>query len=154
VTARERGMALPLALFTLVVLAAVIAGRFALAWLEQRIGRNVLYAVQARGAAEAGIASVIGSWEAHGLGSLPPGASTGLTGGALPGPAAYAPTVTRLSGELFLLRVEGTRLDAGGGLLARRVVSVALRVADGAATGSPVIPLTDRAWDWSHSGSP
>jgi hypothetical protein len=152
---RERGMALPLALFALVVISALVVGGFAAAHLEQRLGRNVLYAVQAAGAAEAGAASLVADWDHHGLGSLAPGASTGLPSGALPGPSAYAPTVTRLNGELFLVRVEGTRLDADGGLLARRVLDLVVRAADSAPAGSPpIVPLANRAWDWPLSGPP
>ena len=72
-------MVLPLALLALVVIAAVVACAFASAYLEQRIGRNTLYAVQAAGAAEAGAAAVVGAWEAHGLSLLAPGREYGAS---------------------------------------------------------------------------
>ena len=148
-------MVLPLTLFALVVLGALVACGFALALLEQRAGRNLLYAVQAAGAAERGAAAVLGGWDGHGLGSLPAGASVALPGGTLPGPTAYAPTVIRLNTELYLVRVEGTRLDAGGGLLARRVLSAVVKPPDSAPPGSlPVMPLTHRAWNWPSGGAP
>ena len=148
-------MVLPLTLFTLVVLGALVACGFALALLEQRAGRNVLYAVQAAGAAESGAAATLGRWDALGLGSLPVGASTALPGAALPGPAVYAPSVTRLNAELYLIRVGGTRLDAGGGLLARRVLSAVVKAPDSVPPGSsPVVPLTHRAWDWPFGDAP
>jgi hypothetical protein len=140
-------MALPLALLALVVIAAVVAGGFTAAHLEQRIGRNTLYAVQAAGAAEAGAAAVVAGWEGHGLGLLAAGDSAVLPAVPLPGRAAYSPTVVRLNGELFLVRVAGIRSDADGGSLARREVRLLVRVADGAIPGAPPVwPLRNRAW--------
>jgi hypothetical protein len=142
-------MALPLALLALVVIAALVAGGFAAAHLEQRIGRNTLYAVQAAGAAEAGAVAVVGEWEGHGLGLLAPGTSAALPTAPLPGRTAYSPTVTRLNQQLFLVRVAGVRSDAGGGTLARRVVGLLVRVADAAVPGAPPVwPLRNRAWVW------
>jgi hypothetical protein len=140
-------MALPLAILALVVIAGLVTGAFASALLEQRVGRNTLYAVQAAGAAEAGAAAVVGAWDAHGLTLLGPGQSLVLPGERLPGPSAYTPTVSRLNGELFLVRVEGVRTDAHGTPLARREIGLLLRVADSAAAGlPPVRPLANRAW--------
>lgn len=143
----NRGMVLPLALLALVVIAALVASAFASAYVEQRAGRNGLYAVQAAGAAEAGAAAVIGTWETHGLSLLGPGESTVLPGEALPGSTAYTASVRRLNDQLFLLEVEGIRADAGAGPLARRRLGVVLRSADSAAPGGPVVtPLAQRAW--------
>jgi len=142
-------MALPLALLALVVIAAIVAGGFAGAFLEQRIGRNTLYAVQAAGAAEAGAVLVVGEWEGLGLGLLAPGDSAVLPGKPLPGRAVYSPTVTRLNGELFLVRVAGVLSDAAGGQLARREVGLLVRVADSAVPGAPPVwPVRNRAWVW------
>ena len=140
-------MALPLALLALVVIAAIVAGGFSVALLEQRIGRNMLYTVQAAGAAEAGVAAVVGGWEGYGLGLLAPGESAVLPVASLPGRTAYSPTVVRLNGELFLVRVAGIRSDADGGALARREAGLVVRVADSAIPGVPPIrPLRNRPW--------
>ena len=140
-------MALPLALLALVVIAALVAGGFAAALLEQRIGRNLLYAVQAEGAARAGAAAVVGEWDKHGLGLLAAGDSAELAAVPLPGRTVYTPTVGRLNAELFLVRVEGVRGDAGGEALARREVGLLVRKADSAAVGAPpVLPLANRSW--------
>lgn len=148
-TASRRGMALPLALLALVVIAAIVAGGFAAAFLEQRVGRNTLYAVQAAGAAEAGAVAVVGEWDAHGLGSLAPGGNAVLPAAPLPGRTAYSPTVTRLNGELFLVRVTGVRNDGAGGTLAQREVGLLVRAADSAVPGAPPVwPLRNRAWAW------
>jgi hypothetical protein len=138
-------MALPLALMALVVIAALVAGGFAGAVLEQRIGRNALYAVQAAAAADAGAAMVVGGWNAHGLNLLATGDSAVLPRVTLPGRSAYAARVLRLNGELFLVRAEGVRGDAAGGILARREVGLLVRPADSAEAGS-VRPLANRAW--------
>lgn len=140
-------MALPLVLLALVVIAALVAGGFAVAQLEHRIGRNTLYAVQAVGAAEAGAAAVVGGWDDYGLGLLSPGDSAMLPLAPLPGRTAYSPTVTRLNRELFLVRVEGVRTDADGRALARRHAGLLLRVADSSVPGAPPVrPLRNRAW--------
>ena len=140
-------MVLPLALFALVVIAALVGVAFASAFVEQRVGRNTLYSVQAAGAAEVGAAAVVEAWEAHGLSLLPPGGHTVLPGETLPGRSAYTPTVRRLNGQLFLLQVEGVRADADGRPLARRRLDLVLRLADSAAPGLPSVrPLAQRAW--------
>jgi hypothetical protein len=144
-TQGERGMALPLAVMALVVIAALVACGFAGAVLEQRIGRNTLYAVQAAGAADVGAALAIGDWSTHGLDLLIAGDSAMLPRAPLPGGASYQATVRRLNSELFLVRAEGVRSDAAGGTLARREVGIVVRLADSGAAGS-VSPLANRAW--------
>jgi hypothetical protein len=140
-------MALPLALLALVVIAALVACAFASAYVEQRMGRNTLYAVQAAGAAEVGAAGVAGAWEAHGLSLLAPGESRVLPTGVLPGPTAFSPSVRRLNGQLFLLEVEGMRTDADARPVARRRLGVVLRIAESAGPGLPVVaPVAQRAW--------
>lgn len=140
-------MVLPLALLALVVIAALVACSFASAYVEQRVGRNTLYAVQAAGAAEAGAAAVVGAWEAHSFSLLAPGESAVLPAEVLPGSSSYAPLVRRLNDQLFLLEVEGMRTDADARPLARRRLGVVLRIADSAGPGVPVVgPLAQRAW--------
>jgi hypothetical protein len=146
-SARERGLALPLALLALIVIGAVVAGGFAMAMLEQRAGGNALYLVQAAAAAEAGAAGTVGEWEAHGLVTLPPGDSAVLPEVHLSGGSAYRAVVRRLNAELFELRAVGTRLDGDGGILARRELELLLRRSDSAAPGAPVVRvLANRAW--------
>jgi hypothetical protein len=143
----RRGVALPLALLALVVIGALVAGGFTAALLEQRIGRNLMYAAQAQGAAQAGVAAVLAEWADHGLGLLAAGDSAVLPPVQLAVRAAYSPTVRRLNGELFLVRVEGIRRAAGGQTLARRELGLIVRNADSAMAGSPsVVPLANRAW--------
>lgn len=146
-TAVRRGMALPLALLALVVIAAIVAGGFAVALLEQRIGRNTLYAAQAAGVVEAGAAAVVVGWEGYGLALLALGDSAVLPTAALPGRTAYSPTVIRLDEKLFLVRVVGIRRDAGGGELARREIGLLVRSADSVVPGLLLVrPLANRSW--------
>jgi hypothetical protein len=140
-------MVLPLTLLALVVIAALVACAFASAYLEQRIGRNTLYAAQAAGAAETGVATVVGAWEAHRLNLLGPGQSAVLPTEVLPGSSAYTPSVSRLNDQLFLLKVEGIRTDADARPLARHRLDVVLRGVDSVVGGSAgVRPLAHRAW--------
>ena len=54
-------MALAMALFALVVIGLLVAGRFFAGRLEQQSGQNTLYAAQAAEAAEAGLSDALGS---------------------------------------------------------------------------------------------
>ena len=140
-------MVLPLALLALVVITGLVACAFASAYVEQRVGRNTLYAVQAAGAAEVGATAVVGAWDGNGLSLLAPGASTVLPTEAIPGSSAYSPSVRRLNDQLFLLEVEGMRTAADATPLARRRIGVVLRMADSAGSEHPVVgPLAQRAW--------
>ncbi len=127
--ADERGMALALAIFALVVVGALVAGAFLAGHLEQRTGRSTLYAEQAADAAEAGAAMTIAEWDAATLNSLPPGGIVSPAAVTLAGKASYRSTVTRLNDQLFLVKSLGTRANAGGGTLARRTVAVVARLA-------------------------
>jgi hypothetical protein len=128
--ANERGMALALALFALIILGALVAAVFPLATLEQRSGTGALYLIEADLAAEAGPVAVLARWTSDRFDTLP------VNGSAVVGPVAvggrlasrWVATISRLNGELFLVRSVGRRLDAAGGELARREVAVVLRL--------------------------
>ena len=142
-------MALPLALLALLVIGMVVAGTFTTALLEQRVGRNTLYVVQAAGAVEVGAATVVGEWSDHGLDVLAPGETVSLARVPLPDRTAYAASVTRLNGELFLVKVVGTRDAADGLPLARRAAGLIVRRSDSAPPGAPPVGATaNRAWAW------
>ena len=127
--ASERGMALALAIFALIVVGALVAGAFLAGHLEQRTGRSTLYAEQAADAAEAGAAETIASWSALDLNSLAPGTTAAFPPVPLAGRSAYRSTVSRLNGQIFLVQSLGTRVNAGGNTLARRTVGVVARLA-------------------------
>ncbi|MEO7987712.1 MAG: hypothetical protein ABI766_14370, partial [Gemmatimonadales bacterium] len=125
----ERGMALALAVFALVVVGALVAAAFVAGHLEQRTGRGTLYAAQAADAAEGGAAQTLADWDVLGLNALSPGATITLPQVTFAGRSAYKPTVSRLNDQLFLVRSLGSRADAGGGTLARRTVAIVARLA-------------------------
>lgn len=138
-------MALPLAVLALVIMAALVAVVLAGALVEQRVGRNGLHAVQAAGAAAAGVSQVVGGWEGYGLGTLVPGESVALPRVTAPGRTEYVPIVTRLNGELFRIRVGATRTDADGEVLASREGNLIVRLGDSGAA-APVQPIAGRPW--------
>jgi hypothetical protein len=135
-------MALPVALFALIIVGALVAVAFQVAHLEQRAGRSSLDAAQALEAAEAGLALVLGEWEAFPqLGALAVNDSVALPNTALGPRAAFQPTVLRLTDGMLLIRSHGVRTDAAGTVLAQRVVGALARVEDGA-----VVPVLQRNW--------
>ncbi len=126
----ERGIALVVAVLALVVIGALVAGTFFAGRLEQRGGLNSLFAGQAFEAAEAGAATTIASWDVATFNALPVGGDTTLApaGSLLGGNVSYVVTVNRLTAATFLVRSEGARVDAAGGVLARRLVGVLARL--------------------------
>lgn len=126
--ASERGMALALAIFALVVVGALVAGAFLAGNLEQRAGRGTLYSAQAADAAEAGAAETLAAWDTPTLNALAPGDTAAFPPVPLGGRTTYRPTVTRLNGQLFLIQSLGTRANAEGGTLARRTVGIVARL--------------------------
>jgi hypothetical protein len=135
-------MALAAAVFALVLLGALVTAAFYAGHLEQRAARGGADAAHALEAAEAGLALVMGEWATFPqLGSLAVGDSVALPASALGGRVAFSPTVLRLTDVLYLIRSEGTRLDADGRVRARRAIAMVGRT-DGAA----LVPLRQRAW--------
>jgi len=126
--AGERGMALALAIFALVVVGALVAGTFLAGHLEQRTGRGTLYSEQAADAAEAGAVETLAAWDAAVLNALAPGDTAVFPPVPLGSRTSYRPAVTRLNRQLFLIRSLGTRADAEGGTLARRSVAIVARL--------------------------
>ena len=124
----ERGIALAVALFALVVIGAMVAGTFYIARLEQKTGDNTLYAAQAFGAAEAGADNVIATWNSFTYNSMVVGSSTGLATVSLGGGNFYTDTLTRLSNTVFLIRSAGERRLANATVLARRMIGRFLRL--------------------------
>lgn len=116
----ERGIALILAVFALVVIGALVAGVFYTAQLEQRSGGNALAGQQAADAAQAGIDYAIANWDnswtTMGTGNSITVASTrlGSTG------AYYTDLVTALNGFTYLVTATGQSKNGSGSVLASR----------------------------------
>jgi hypothetical protein len=128
----ERGVALAVAIFALVVIGALVAGTFFAGRLEQQSGQNTVYAAQAAEGAEAGLSAAMANpnLSAATLGALVADGQT-LSLGTLPlgGRVSATSTVTRLTSSLFLVEALGTRTDAGTGALAVRRLGTLIRLA-------------------------
>ncbi|MGH7675527.1 MAG: hypothetical protein ACREMV_09670 [Gemmatimonadales bacterium] len=104
----ERGVALVIIIFGLVVLVGLIAGIFTASVLEHRTGQGFRPSEQAFNSAEAGLTEALADWNS-GEWNLLPVLGTSTFAGSLPGgTGAYSGSVRRLSNEIFLLDVTGT----------------------------------------------
>jgi len=82
----ERGIALAVAIFALVVIGALVAGAFYVGTQEQRVGRNTVLIQQALSAAEAGAYTQVSNWDAPTLNSH---AAHGRSRGPGPSPLSF-----------------------------------------------------------------
>jgi len=117
----RRGVALPLALFTLVIVAVMITAVFYVGRLEQRMGYNSLASTQAFEAAETGVTAVLSGWNPTTYNALASGTTLTLPSVTVGSNAIYTPTIVRLNTNLFLIRVEGRFLVAGEAITRRQV---------------------------------
>lgn len=128
----ERGIALAVAVFALVVIGALVAGTFFAGRLEQMAGRNTFMAAQAAEAAEAGLNDAVAGQTATGLLNLPINSNLGAGTPLADLPVGYRTTATRtinrLTENVFLVRSIGTRTDAAGGQLASRTIGQLIRL--------------------------
>lgn len=117
----ERGVALVLALFALVVIGALVGTSFFSSLVEQQSGRSLLYVAQAREAAEAGLSHAIATTDPAALAALAIGAPPLSLDSIDLGPGVTAHRdVVRVTGGLFLIRAHGLRRSEGGAILAAR----------------------------------
>jgi hypothetical protein len=104
---RERGFALAVAIFALVIIAALITGIFFAARQEMKIGENSLSAQRAFNAADAGISTAIANWDMS-WNQLATNATASFNGSLPGGTGSYTGTVRRLNNELYFVQVTGT----------------------------------------------
>jgi hypothetical protein len=123
----RNGVALPLALFTIVIAAVKITAVFFVGRLEQRMGNNSIAATQAFETAETGVATVLTSWVPASYNSMASGTSLALPTVAAGGSSTYTATIRRLSSSLFLIQSEG-RFLVGGQPITRRQVARVVRL--------------------------
>jgi hypothetical protein len=118
----ERGVALAMAIFALVIIGILVAGSFFAGRLEQQSGQNTLFAAQAAEAAEAGLGDALGgTYSAAALDAMPVGTSTGTTTAILASGISYTRSVDKLTSGLFLYRSVGNRQSAGATVATRSV---------------------------------
>ena len=127
----ERGIALAVAIFALVVIGALVAGTFFAGRLEQQSGQNGVYAGQAAEGAEAALSDALATMNATSLTAMLVGDTQGLTSTTSLG-GAYGSTsssVRRLTTSLFMVEALGQRNDASGTQVARRKLGTIIRLA-------------------------
>lgn len=122
---RDRsGVALPLALFTLVIAAVMITAVFYVGRLEQRMGYNSIASTQAFEAAETGVTAVLDGWDPTTYNALAPLGTISIPSTNVGSNSVYTATVQRLNSKLFLVRAEGRFLVAGTAITRRQVAKV------------------------------
>jgi hypothetical protein len=162
----HRGIALPLAVFALVVVGALVAGAFFVGRQEQAVGRSSVKLQQAFAAAEAGAQHTVADWAADRYNGLVTGDSAEFSG-TVGSAGWYRGTVRRLNRELFLVRSEGFSRDSAArqhvGLLVRlRPLELPVRSALSAAgtvrlDGAPIVDGRDAppaGWSCDSAGPP
>lgn len=125
----ERGIALAVALFALVIIGTLVAAALFVVRLELQSADGVLHAGTAFGAADAGVATTLATWPST-LSDLADGDSLVIPD-MVPGLGATARVtgmVSRLNEALFLVRAEAVVRDSSGSLRARRVVAELVRL--------------------------
>ncbi|HWP38449.1 MAG TPA: polymer-forming cytoskeletal protein [Gemmatimonadales bacterium] len=116
-------MALPAAIYTLVVVGGLVSAAFCVSVLEQRLGLNSLKVNAAFAVADGGVAEVIGQWSGAGYNRLALGQSASLPQRWVGESGWYRGTVRRLTQQLFFIAIEAYSPDSaarqGAGVLAR-----------------------------------
>ena len=117
----ERGIALAMAIFALVVIGAIVAGTVFAGRLEQSGGQNTIYAGQAFAAADAGLASTVAGWS-KAFNQLADHDSLAVTETSLGGNAYTSGEVVRVNDLTFLVRSVGETRTSSGNVLATRML--------------------------------
>jgi hypothetical protein len=144
----ECGLALAVAVFALAVVAGLVTGGFGVALLEQQSGRNALFSAQAAEAAEAGLRDLLHAVPDTALQSLPVGgAPLDLEPSrSLPGTVMVG-QIVRLADNLFFIRSQAHRIDAGGAPVATRSVGLLARWSADTTDGANFLqPIRERSW--------
>jgi hypothetical protein len=145
--AAARGMALAVAVFALAAIGAIVAGSLMTGVLEQQSGNSTVYLAQAAEAGEAELWSLLGTIETGTLLALPIGGAPLALGSTVPvGGIMAERQVSRLGENLFLIRVRGLRIDAGGGMLASRAAGLLVRVVPDSLSGAELLAPVHRGW--------
>ena len=106
-TSRRSGFALPVAVFAIVIIGALVAGAFFASTQEFRIGTNTLQQTRALGAAEFGLNQTQATWNSKWNTTMQRGQVQTLTPATSDGSVATV-RVTRLNDQAFLVASEGS----------------------------------------------
>jgi len=105
----DRGFALAVSIFALVIISALIVGVFFAARQEMRLGINSRTSVRALGAAEAGLNTNVANWQMGAWNAMVVGDSARIDTVTLASNGgSYFGWVRRLNEQLFLIRTTGT----------------------------------------------
>lgn len=124
----RRGMALPLALFALIIIGVLITAVFTIARLEARQGNGSIATLQAFEAAETGLATMLGNWNTASYNALQVDSTLTLPTVTVGGGARYATSIRKMNATTFLARSEGQLLDPNGRISTRREVVQLMRL--------------------------
>ena len=141
----ERGIALVVAVFALVVIGALVAGTVFVGRLELQSSQSAVYAAEAQEAAEAGLANRIEAWDVLIYNEMGYGEANMIAGGtvSLGGGTQFTDEVYRFNENMFVIRSTGQRLGAGGVPLAQRTVAGFMRLARPTVAVNAAITVTD-----------
>src|SRR4029453_4815620 len=144
----ERGFALALALFALVIIGGMVGGNFLVGLLEQQSGRSILLTAEASELAQGELWQVVSEISGASLLALPIGGAALDLGAGAPHPGFWLERkVGRLADNLFLVQSRATRHDGAGAQLATGAVGLLMRLVPDSASGSQVLlPIGQRAW--------
>jgi len=124
----ERGIALAVAIFALVVIGALVAGTFFAGRLEQQSGENAFYANQAGEAAQAALTTTLQTTSAATLLAVTPGNSASGPSKSLAGHASATTTIKGLTSSVWLVTAIGSKTNASGTQLATRSLAQLVRL--------------------------
>jgi hypothetical protein len=125
----ERGMALAVTLFALVIIGILVSGTLFSGRLEEQSGSNTIYGSQAAEAAEAGISDAMGTVTATSLLALTAGGpSSNPVTVSLGSRVDATQQISRLTSSVFLVRSTGTRRNAAGTAIATRTSGTLVRL--------------------------
>ena len=115
VVRNERGMALAVAMFALVIVGALVAGALFAGTQEQRVGESSRRLQQSFGVAELGAFDVVRTWDptVYNSRALYPTDSVGITGSSPSHTGSYGGQVYRLNNNLYLIDVVGHDTASG-----------------------------------------
>ena len=118
----ERGMALAVAIFALVVVGALVAGAFFIGTQEQRVGENQQRVGQALGTAEAAAPQIMSGWTPQSFNAMKvfPKDSLRVYGTMRIGSGSYGGYVWKLNRNVYLMDLTGADTTTRSGAALRR----------------------------------
>lgn len=121
----EQGMALLVALVSIIVIGALVTGTLFAGRVELGSGRNALWSAQAQEASEGGLADAFANWKTEWNDLAVDTDSLLPVGFPIPGDAKtrYFQTLRRLGGGLYLVTSRGEKTDRGGRIMSTRLLA-------------------------------